>query len=382
MDTIAEYLIKIDDFSKLLVSLFKEKVVDKFIGAKLRIDKKSGNIDRFTVQPNLVEKEADIGTFPLTPLIAFGYARTDSASKYLHKSVEGAKTSKVGLIARPCDTRALIELAKIKQVNLDNLFIIAIEDRGMLPKAGRESRKIKTVDFTKVVKEKIGDNGLSVKMDDGSTVDFTEQDFVVSENCLRCYRKTPVIADLSVSDLGISIDSDEIILKVYSEKGNNILEKSGINKNPLPEDIKKTHTDTYNKIIEKAKEKRAKDLEEWANKPQEEKIAELLKCTMCNTCIRGCPVCYCVDCILMKKRKAKTIDKATYNLTRIAHDADRCVECGNCDNNCPQNLPLSLYFQSLNDSFKDIFKHEAGMSIDDVPFRSGPAISEMELEKV
>jgi len=382
MDTIAEYLIKVDDFSKLLVSLLKEKVVDKFIGAKLRVDKKSGNIDRFTVQPNLVEKEADIGTFPLTPLIAFGYARTDSASKYLHKSVEGAKTSKVGLIARPCDTRALIELAKIKQVNLDNLFIIGIEDRGMLPKAGRESRKIKTIDFTKVVKEKIGDNGLSVKMEDGSTVDFTEQDFVVSENCLRCYRKTPVIADLSVSDLGISIDSDEIILKVYSEKGNNILEKSGINKNPLPEDIKKTHTDTYNKIIEKAKEKRAKDLEEWANKPQEEKIAELLKCTMCNTCIRGCPVCYCVDCILMKKRKAKTIDKATYNLTRIAHDADRCVECGNCDNNCPQNLPLSLYFQSLNDSFKDIFKHEAGMSIDDVPFRSGPAISEMELEKV
>ena len=44
MDTIAEYLIKIEDFSNLLVSLFKEKVVDKFIGAKLRVDKKSGNI--------------------------------------------------------------------------------------------------------------------------------------------------------------------------------------------------------------------------------------------------------------------------------------------------------------------------------------------------
>ncbi len=382
MDTIAEYLIKVDDFSKLLVSLFKEKVVDKFIGAKLRVDKKSGNIDRFTVQPNLVEKEGDIGSFPLTPLIAYGYARTDSASKYLHKSVEGAKTSKVGLIARPCDTRALIELAKIKQVNLDNLFIIGIEDRGMFPKAGRESRKIKTVDPTKIVKEKVGDNGLIVKLDDGSTIDFEKQDFAIAENCLRCYRKTPVIADLSVSDLGISIDSDEIILKVYSEKGNEILEKSGINKKSLPEDIKKTHTDKYNEIIEKAKEKRAKDLEEWANKPQEEKLAELLKCTMCNICIRGCPVCYCVDCILMKKRKAKIIDKATYNLTRIAHDADRCVECGNCDNNCPQNLPLSLYFQSLNESFKEIFKHEAGLSIEDIPFRSGRAISELELEKV
>ncbi len=378
MDVIAEYLINIKDFPKLLASMLNEKVVDKIIGAKLRVDKKSGAIDRFTVQPIVFEKAEDTANFPLSPLIAFGYARTDSASKYLHKSVGGAKNEKIGLIARPCDTRALIELAKLKQVNLDNLFIIGIEDRGMLPKAGREMRKNKDIDPTKIVKEKVGDKGLIVKMDGGST---KELDLTVAENCLRCYRKIPVVADLAVSDLGLNINSDDIILKVYSDNGNELLEKSGINKKPLPENIKKAHTEKYNEIIEKAKEKRAKDLEEWANKSQEEKIAELLKCTMCNTCIRGCPVCYCVDCILMKKRKDKTIDKATYNLTRIAHDADRCVECGNCDNNCPQNLPLSLYFQSLNDSFKEIFKHEAGMSIDDVPFRSGKAISQMELDK-
>ena len=378
MDIIAEYLIKVEDFSRLLVSLLKEKVVDKFIGAKLRIDKKSGNIDRFTVQPKLVEKEEDLGTFPLSSLIAFGYARTDTASKYLHKSVAGAKNEKVGLIARPCDTRALIELAKLKQVNLDNLFIIGIEDRGMLPKARREMRKIKDVDPTKIVKEKVGDKGLIIKLEDGS---IQELDLTVAENCLRCYRKIPVIADLSVSDLGLDINSDEIILKVYSDKGNELLEKSGINKNSLPDNIKKAHTDKYNEIIEKAKEKRAKDLEEWANKPQEEKIAELIKCTSCGICVRGCPVCYCIDCIINKKKKEKTIDNVTYNLTRIAHDADRCVECGNCSNNCPQNLPLSLYFQSLNDNFKDIFKHEAGMSLEDIPFRSGKAISQMELEK-
>ncbi|MBY8991601.1 MAG: Coenzyme F420 hydrogenase/dehydrogenase, beta subunit C-terminal domain [Candidatus Lokiarchaeota archaeon] len=378
MDAMAEYLIKSEDFSKILATLLKEKVVDKIIGAELRVDKKSGNIDRFTVQPKLVEKEEDLSDFPLSPLIAFGYARTDSASKFLHKSVAGAMNEKVGLIARPCDTRALIELAKIKQVNLDNLFIIGIEDRGMLPKAGREMRAIKDVDPTKIVKEKVGDNGLIVKLDDGST---KELKFTVSENCLRCFRKIPVVADLTVSDLGIPIDSEEIILKVYSDNGNDILEKSRINKKDLPDNVKKEHTEKFTEIIEKAKEKRAKDLEEWDKLSQDEKIAELLKCTMCNTCIRGCPVCYCVDCILQKKRKDKTIDKVTYQLTRIAHDADRCVECGNCDNNCPQNLPLSLYFQSLNDAFKEKFGYEAGMSLDDIPFRSAKAIAEMELEK-
>jgi formate dehydrogenase subunit beta len=378
MEAIAEYLIKIDDFSRILETLLKEKAVDKIIGAQLRVDKKSGNIDRFTVQPQLVEKEEDLKDFPLTPLIAFGYARTDSASKYLHKSVAGAMNEKVGLIARPCDTRALIELAKIKQVNLDNLFVIGIEDRGMLPKAAREMRSIKDIDATKIVKEKVGDKGLIVKMEDGST---KELNLSVAENCLRCYRKIPVVADLTVSDLGIPIDSDEIILKVYSDKGSEILKKSGIKTKALPDKEKKAHLDKYNDIIEKAKEKRAKDLEEWDKLSQEEKIAELLKCTMCNTCIRGCPVCYCVDCILMKKRKDKTIDTATYQLTRVAHDADRCVECGNCDNNCPQNLPLSLYFQSLNEAFKKKFNYEAGMSLEDIPFRSGKAIAKMELEK-
>ncbi|MFX0030474.1 MAG: Coenzyme F420 hydrogenase/dehydrogenase, beta subunit C-terminal domain [Candidatus Hermodarchaeota archaeon] len=378
MDAIAEYLIKSEDFSKILATLIKEKVVDKIIGAELRVDKKSGNVDRFTVQPKLVEKQEDLSDFPLSPLIAFGYARTDSASKFLHKSVAGAMNEKVGLIARPCDTRALIELAKIKQINLDNLFVIGIEDRGMLPKAGREMRAIKDVDPTNIVKEKVGDNGLIVKLNDGST---KELNLTVSENCLRCYRKIPVVADLTISDLGIPIESEDIILKVYSDKGNDILEKSGISKKNLPDKVKKNHTGKYEELIKKAKEKRTKDLEEWDKLSQEEKVAELLKCTMCNTCIRGCPVCYCVDCILQKKRKEKTIDKVTYQLTRIAHDADRCVECGNCDNNCPQNLPLSLYFQSLNDAFKEKFGYEAGMSLDDIPFRSGKAISEMELEK-
>ncbi|MFX1358682.1 MAG: Coenzyme F420 hydrogenase/dehydrogenase, beta subunit C-terminal domain [Promethearchaeota archaeon] len=379
MDPIAEYLIKSNDFPKLLSTLLQEKIVDKIISAQERVDKKTNAVDRFTITPKLIDKPKDAENFPLSNFIAYGYARTDSAAKYLHKSVGGAKDAKIGLIARPCDTRALIELAKIKQVELDNLFIIGIEDRGMVINVGRELKKMKDIDPSKIVKEKIVENGLIFKLDDGKT---KEVEIQPSENCLRCTRKIPVIADLNVSDIGIPIDSDEIILKIYSEKGNDLLEKSKINKKPLPDDIKSANTDEMKQILEKAKEKRKKDLEEWAKIPQEEKIERLLKCTMCGMCIRGCPVCYCVDCILAKKRKEKTINKETYQLTRVAHVADRCVECGNCYNNCPQNLPLSLYFMSLNEAFNEKFGYCPGESIDDIPFRSGKAIREMELERV
>ena len=378
MDSLAEYLIKVDDFPILLRTLLKEKFVDKVLGAATKIDKKTNQEDRFTVSPVVYEKEDDVKTFPLTNLIAYGYARTDSAAKYLHKTLEGALKDKVGIIARPCDTRALIELSKIRQVNLENLFIIAFEDRGMIPSASKDIKKIKDIDPTKVVKEKIGDNGLIVKLNDGKV---KEVPINIAENCSRCTRKVPVVADIGITDLVMPIDSDEIILKVYPEKGNELIEKSKIKTKPLPNDIKQNLSDKIKEIKNAALAKRAKDLEEWDMLSQAEKIEQLQKCTGCGICIRACPVCYCVDCILQKKKKEKTIDNVTYQLTRIAHVADRCIECGNCDNNCPQNLPLSFYFQSLNEAFQKKFKYNAGESVEDLPFRSGKAIRQMELEK-
>jgi formate dehydrogenase subunit beta len=378
MDVKAEYLIKSEDFPKLLTTLLEERMVEKLISAEAKVDKKTQEIDRFTISPKLIDNPEDIKDFPLSNFIAYGYARTDSAGKFLHKSAGGALTEKVGVIARPCDTRAIVELAKIKQINLDNVFIIGIEDRGMLPKAEREIKKVKDIDPTKIVKEKVGDDGLLVKMEDGS---IKETNLVPADNCLRCVRKTPVIGDLGISEIGIPIDSEEVILKVYSERGNDLVEKSKIATKKLPDDIKKANTEQMDKILEKASTQRAKDLEEWENLPQEQKIEMFQKCTMCGMCIRGCPVCYCVDCILQKKRKEKTINKEAYQLTRVAHVADRCVECGNCDNNCPMSLPLSLYFQSLTEAFKKKFNYRAGESVDDIPFRSGKAINQMELEK-
>jgi formate dehydrogenase subunit beta len=248
----------------------------------------------------------------------------------------------------------------------------------MVINASREIKKFKDVDPEKVVKEKIGDKGLIVKFDNGKS---EEIDLPIAENCSRCTRKIPAIADLGLNDLVIPIDSDEIILKVYTDKGSNALEKSKIKTSDLSNDMKTALTQKIKEIKDTALAKRTKNLEEWDKLSQKEKIEKLQQCTMCGMCIRGCPVCYCVDCILQKKRKDKVINKETYQLTRIAHVADRCVECGNCDNNCPQHLPLSLYFQSLNDSFKEKFKYSAGESLEDIPFRSGKAIREMESEK-
>ena len=55
MDPKAEYLIKEKDFSKLLETLLKENIVDKIISAEAKVNKKSKEVDRFTVVPKVVE---------------------------------------------------------------------------------------------------------------------------------------------------------------------------------------------------------------------------------------------------------------------------------------------------------------------------------------
>ncbi len=378
MEVKAQYLIMEKDFPGLLKALLKEGIVEKIIGAETKVSKKTGEEDRFTVSPILWSNPDEIEKFPLSNLIAYGYARTDSASKYLHKSVDGGKNQKIGLIARPCDIRALIELAKIRQVNLDNLFIIALEEQGLMLDVSKNLKKAKNIDPSKIIKEKVDDDGIIFLFDDGKT---KKVEMDIADNCSRCSQKKPVMADISISNIGLPIDSNSVILKVYSEKGAELLEKSGIEVKDLPNDIKNAHEEKMKEILEAAEQKWAKDLEEWNQLSQEQKIEQLLKCTMCGMCIRACPVCYCVDCILQQKRKDKNIDNVSYQLTRIAHVADRCVQCGKCSNNCPVDLPLSLIFQALKKQFAEKFNYRAGSSVEDIPFRSAEAIKQMELEK-
>ncbi len=377
LEPMAEYVIKYDDVSKILATLLKEKIVDKVISGEV----KKG---AFNVSPILVDKPEDLNNFPLSQLIAYNYARTDSASKYLHKSANGALEEKIGLIGRPCDTRAIIELVKLHQINLDNLFIIGIEDLGIMPSSdvSKMFNKRKEFDQSKIIRHQLTSKNLSLVLDDGSVevVEF-DDNVKISENCLRCVRKVPVLMDLSISDVGIPVEFDDLVLRVYTDKGKNALEKSGISTEAVPDVLKQKNSEMIDAILKNAEEKRKKDLEEWAKTPEEEKLERLKKCTACGICIRGCPVCYCIDCILQKKRKEKTIESVTYQLTRVAHVADRCVECGNCANNCPQNLPLAEYFQSLIDTFEEKYGYKAGESVEDVPFRSGKAIKEFELAK-
>ncbi len=372
LTALEEYLMNYDDFGKLYYSLVENKLVDEVVGYKIAKD-------RFAVSANAMgEKDKDaLLDFPLSQLMVYNYARTDSAAKFLHEKMGGALDKKIAMVGRPCDMRALIELAKRFQVDLDKIFTIIVEDQGRFgTKELTAFFKKADVDLEKVTRERVIDGKLVMYLKDGSTKEFPlGKDLDFSENCYRCGRKVPPVADLTISDLALPKDSTKLIIAAWSEEGKEALKKSGIALEPLPASASDAKSALQKKITDECKARRKKDLEEFQTAG--DKIERLLKCTMCGMCIRACPVCFCKDCILMKKRKEKVIDKASYQLTRVAHVADSCVGCGLCDIVCPMKLPLSLIFQTVNDDIATSYKFTAGLAMEDDPPRSGAQVKKL-----
>lgn len=374
MPAIEEFQIEYGDFGKLLVSLLENDIVDQVVGYKIAKPERRYIVNALKMDAKNID---DLLEFPLSQIMTYNYARTDSAAKYLHGKMGGALDKRVAMVGRPCDARALVELGKRVQVNRENVFSIIIEDQGRMgTKPLMKFFKKPDIDLTKVTRERVIDQKLVLYMDDGSTTELELGEALdFDDNCKRCFRKVPPAADLTVSDLGIPKDSSKLYIAAWSERGLEALQKSGVTLEKLPGDVKSKKESLQKELVDAARARREKDLA--AFKDAEDKIPRLLKCTMCGMCIRACPVCFCKDCILQKKRKAKSIDKVSYQLTRIAHVADSCVGCGACDINCPMNLPLSLYFQTINDNLADSYKFVAGQKPEDDPPRSGAEIKKL-----
>jgi formate dehydrogenase subunit beta len=305
----------------------------------------------------LVQNESFLeGASPLPPIMPVQGARVISS---LTRRGKGKK--RIAAIMRPCEARATTELAKLGQVDLENIILITVDCPGVIP--------------------------LSDYFEDPGKGDEVFKDASQNWNskpmrpvCRICDKFSATGGeDLHIGTLGTN--SGSIFLIPRSSKGEDILNKLGIS---LEEDISGWEA-KVNKLTEERKKERKQTND--ALRADIEGIDRLVEafsaCINCHNCMRVCPICYCQQCnfdsdkmkftfedyITRAKARDRLMvptDTLLFHIGRMLHMSLSCVSCGMCEDACPMAIPVAQIFTVVGDKNQEAFDYVPGRNIDEL----------------
>ena len=152
-------------------------------------------------------------------------------------------TKKTAVVIRPCEMRAVVELVKLKQIQLDDLLLIGIDCPG--------AYSVK--DYPKFAAEKKSDDFVKAGFK------FTE-DSMLRAGCQICEYPYPLTTDITIGLLGLD-PGKQMLIQAGSAKGEEALGKSGMELEDDSEAAKKRQA-AIEKFDAEVKDRRKKFFEE------------------------------------------------------------------------------------------------------------------------
>ena len=302
-------------------------------------------------------------------------------SKLVKRYFNGASDLKLGITIKGCDAMGLYELAKRKQVNLDNLVMIGVNCGGSVqPVLARKMIAEKYgVDPDKVHKEEIDKGQFIIEYEGGhkgiSVDELEEHGFGRRTNCRRCKMKVPRQADIACGNWGVIGEKagKATFVEICSEKGADLFNRAvaaGALKAEKPPEpalaIRGKVEKAMFKLADKWREKDFKGLGEGTERLK--KIMEdTSRCIKCYQCIEQCPICYCVECSTKKPYLVPPGQLPVpfmFHMIRFVHISDSCVNCGQCEELCPMEIRNSLFMHAIQTDLEKMFGHVPGISLE------------------
>jgi len=343
---------------EFLRQLLEKEVVDALL---VPLELPSGDAVAQTLikDPDKLER-----TNPLAPVMMVNSANLVS------RLTRRGNREKVGAVLRSCEMRALVELVKLQQVDLDNLLTIGIDCLG-------------TYEVTEYAR-------LAEELDDGAAPGpeqlqaaqggevLPRDGYEFRAACEICEYPVPMNADINIDLFGVDTES-MALLEMEPEIGKDVLGKLGLREGKAPD-----REEAVAKLVaarEKARDEAfAQFHEEVHDVPS--LVAQFSTCITCHNCATACPICYCKECIFetdtfrhpsdrylmwagRKGAARMPTDTVLYQLTRMNHMVSSCVGCGMCESACPSNLPLALIFRSVGEKVQELFDYLPGGTLEE-----------------
>jgi formate dehydrogenase subunit beta len=272
---------------------------------------------------------------------------------------------KTAVVMRPCELRALVELVKLRQARLENLYLIGIDCPGAYSVS----------DYPKFAAEKTSDDFVKAAWNG-------KEDPMLRAGCQVCEFPVPLMTDLTIGLVGQDL-SKELVLIASTEKGEELLAGLGLAAEDKSDAATKREA-AVTKLLDKMKGIREKFFEQTKEEiGGVDKLAAVLgPCIKCQNCRVACPVCYCRECFFVsptfeleaekylgaaEKKGAMRMptDTLLFHLTRMTHMAASCVGCGACEEACPNDIPLLKIFQLTGSNVQKLFDYVPGRSLED-----------------
>jgi formate dehydrogenase subunit beta len=269
----------------------------------------------------------------------------------------------IGVIMRSCQIRALVELVKLNQANIDNIVIIGIDCLGTFP-----------MNIYSDFPEK--ETPTEFLLDSFKKEKDIEK--YLRSTCNTCKDPIPTNADIIIGLYGMDIQK-ELLIQINSEKGKKLLK--GIQLEEY-KDIKNREK-TITKIREKKTKNRMGFIKDKSNIKGIDALVKFFdKCVNCHNCMKVCPICYCKECLFessvfnleankyIGKAEKKGLfkmpnDSLLFHTTRMNHMVVSCVGCGLCEQACPSNIPLMEIITPISENAQKKFEYTPGSNIEE-----------------
>jgi len=272
---------------------------------------------------------------------------------------------RLGVLLRPCEIRALVELTKLEQASLDNTLIIGLDCPGAYTVADYARMTRQGIDPTAELLAQAADASMT-----------PHQSYQFREACRICEHPIPQGEHVAVK-LGIfGIDDGQIMIQARKDVAQALgLEKAG---EPAK---RKAVVDKLITARTEARDAALADVQRQIGSV-EGLLAEFSTCIRCHNCMINCPICYCKECIFRtatfdhesdlyyrwadRKGIVRMLpDTTLFHLTRLNHMVTSCVGCGVCTDVCPSDIPVAAIFRTVGQKTQAIFDYTPGLSLED-----------------
>ena len=290
----------IDQIKTISAKLLTQGKVDMVIGFR------QGSVPMMNV-PCMVKNPAD-----LDKLVWDGHCGINLANYVIDRK------EKIGIVAKGCDSRNLVNLMIENKIKREQLVIIGVPCKGML-----DYRKIES----NIVEEK---ENAQVLVKSGDHEELLERAALLQDNCSICIHHNPVIYDELVGTL-----------------------------------VEEQELDRYAQV---------KKVEALSIADKWDYFETLLNpCIRCYACRNACPLCFCPTCFVDEDKPQwvgkgeDPTDARTFHFLRAYHCAGRCTDCGACVRACPMGIDVRAFTLKLEKDCFELWGWESGLSLDQRP---------------